>query len=172
MLFVVRDFLSFNLRQGRPVSHFPWWSIFHGGRGMYLNKWTLEVSPENDIAYAIPIWVHLPFLLLHCCNDETLHNIGNVLGNFIDQTKPHEGIQACARIFVEVDLEKGSPKDIQLTLDKWTYLQEVDYEKLPFKYKACHEYGHFAKKFPHNKSYPPEERVQEQWKQRKRKKET
>jgi hypothetical protein len=40
---------------------------------------------------------------------------------------------------VEVDLEKGLPKAIQLTLDNWTYIQKVDYEKLPFKCKAYHE---------------------------------
>jgi hypothetical protein len=69
-----------------------------------------------------------------------------------------------------VDLEKGFPEAIQLTLDNWSYIQKVDYEQLSFKCKACHEYGHFAKNFLQNKSDQPEERVQEQWKQPKRKK--
>jgi len=51
----------------------------------------------------------------------------------------------CDQIYLGVDIEKGFPKDIQLTLDNWSYVQNVDYEKLSFKCKACHEYGHFEK---------------------------
>jgi len=39
---------------------------FMGARGMYLNKWTLDFSSENNIPSAIPVWVKLPFLPLHC----------------------------------------------------------------------------------------------------------
>jgi hypothetical protein len=77
-----------------------------------------------------------------------LKNIGNTLGRFIDRVEPRDGLQSCARLCVEVDLEKGFPEAIQLTLDNWSYIQTVDYEQLPFKCKACHEYGHFAKNVP------------------------
>jgi hypothetical protein len=53
------------------------------------------------------VWVCFPFLPLHCWNDETLKNIGNTLGRFIDRVEPREGLQDCARLCVEVDLEKG-----------------------------------------------------------------
>jgi hypothetical protein len=42
-------------------------------------------------------------------------------------------LQAFACIYVEVDLEKGLSEAIQLTLDDWTYVQQVDYEQFPFK---------------------------------------
>jgi hypothetical protein len=74
-------------------------------------------------------------------------NIGNTLGKYIDRVEPREGLQACARLCVEVDMEKGFLEAIQLTLDNWSYIQKVDYEQLSFKCKACHEYGHFAKNF-------------------------
>jgi hypothetical protein len=119
-----------------------------GAHGMYLNKWTPYFSPENDIPSAVPVWVRLSFLPLHCWNDETLRNIDNSLGKYIDHVEPREGLQACARLCVEVDLEKGLPEAIQLNLDNWSYIQQVDYEKIPFKCKACHEYGHFAKNVP------------------------
>jgi hypothetical protein len=32
---------------------------FMGGRGMYLNKWTPNFSPDNDIPSAVPVWVRL-----------------------------------------------------------------------------------------------------------------
>jgi hypothetical protein len=124
---------------------------FMGGGGMYLNKWTPDFSPKNDIPSAVPVWVRIPFLPLHCWNDETIRNIGNTLGKFINCVEPKEGLQACARIYVEVDLEKGLPKAIQLNLDSWTYIQQVDYEHIPFKCKICHEYGHFSKSCPQAK---------------------
>ena len=46
----------------------------------------------------------------------------------------------------------------------------MDYESFPFKCKSCHEYGHFAKNYPHNKLNPLEERAREKWKKTKRKK--
>jgi hypothetical protein len=61
---------------------------FMGTRGMYLNKWTPYFSPKNDIPSAVPVWVQLPFLPLHCLNDKTIKNIGNSLGRFIDQAEP------------------------------------------------------------------------------------
>ena len=61
---------------------------------------------------------------------------------------------SCARICVEVDLEKGLPESILLSIDGWNHLQTVDYEQIPFKCKYCHEYGHFAKSFPKNPKKP------------------
>jgi hypothetical protein len=75
-----------------------------GTRGMYLNKWTPEFSPENGIPSAVPIWVRLPFLPLHYWNNETIRNIGNTLGKYIDRVEPREGLQAFTRLCVEVDI--------------------------------------------------------------------
>jgi len=83
-----------------------------GSRGMYLNSWTLDFIPENDIPNAVLVWVCLPFLPLHCWNNETIRSIGNTLGKYIDRAEPKDGLQACAWIYVEVDLEKGLPKAI------------------------------------------------------------
>ena len=61
---------------------------------------------------------------------------------------------SCARICVEVDLEKGLSKSIILSIDGWNHLQTVDYEQIPFKCKYCHEYGHFAKSCPKKPEKP------------------
>jgi hypothetical protein len=39
------------------------------------------------------------------------------------------------RICVEVDLEKGLPEAIKLSLDDWTHIQKLDYEEIPFQMK-------------------------------------
>ena len=49
---------------------------------------------------------------------------------------------------MEVDLEKGFPKVVNLYMDGWEHMQKVDCKHLPFKCKKCHEYGHFVKNFP------------------------
>ena len=46
---------------------------------------------------------------------------------------------------MEVDLEKGLPTVVNLCIDSWMHVQEVDYDQLPFKCKLCHENGHFTK---------------------------
>ena len=46
---------------------------------------------------------------------------------------------------MEVDLEEGLPEAFKLTAAEWTHIQELDYEQLPFKWRHCHGYGHFAR---------------------------
>jgi hypothetical protein len=51
-----------------------------------------------------------------------------------------------------------------------SYIQHVDYEKIPFKCKIYHEYGHFAKSCPHSKDMQDQDPKQYQWQQPKSKK--
>jgi len=81
---------------------------------------------------------------LHCWSSKTLETIRNTLGKYIDTTDK-KGQYSCARICVEVDLEVGLPKAIKLIVAKWSNLQELDYEKLPFKCRHFHGYGHFVR---------------------------
>lgn len=38
-------------------------------------------------------------------------------------------------------MEIGLPEAIKLTVADWMYIQELDYEQLPFKCRYCHGYG-------------------------------
>ena len=49
---------------------------FMDSRGLYLNKWTPEFDPELDVPSAVPVWVRLPHLLLHCWGDDSVREIG------------------------------------------------------------------------------------------------
>lgn len=121
---------------------------FMDTRGLYLNRWTPDFDPEMDVPNAVPVWVRLPHLPLHCWADESVRAIGNAIGKYVDRSEPKENMYACARICVEVDLGKGLPEAVKLRVDHWTHIQQVDYEQLPFKCKVCHEYGHFANRCP------------------------
>jgi len=84
----------------------------------------------------------------------------------LTKIKPRNVMLTCACICVEVDLEKGFLELIQLTLDDWQHIQLVDYEKLPFKCKKCHEYGNFTKNYPkHIVIEKVSQEKDEKWKQ-------
>jgi hypothetical protein len=123
---------------------------FMGPQGLYLNKWTPDFDPAVDVPKAVPVWVRLPNLPVHCWNGDSLRHIGNALGKFIDRANTKDQFD-CARICVEVDLEVGLPEAITLQVGSWTHLQKLDYEQLPFKCRKCHVYGHFARGCPTNK---------------------
>ena len=86
----------------------------------------------------------MPHLPLHCWNSESLEAIGNNLGKYIDKAIKRDQYTS-ARICVEVDLEVGLPEAINLKVAYWSHVQELDYEKFPFKCIFCHGYGHFAR---------------------------
>lgn len=57
---------------------------FMGPHGIYLNRWTLDSDPSSDFPSAVLVWVHLPDLMVHCWNPDSMQSIGNALGEFID----------------------------------------------------------------------------------------
>lgn len=87
-----------------------------------------------------------------------MYKIGNGLGRFIEKVD-NKGQYTCTRIYVEVDLEAGLPEAVKLTVGEWHHYQKLDYEKLPFKCRTCHEHGHFQRNFP---KAPTREKVDEE----------
>jgi len=73
-----------------------------------------------------------------------LESIGNALGKYIDCGIPKDYMFSFDHLCVEVYLEKGLPWSIILSFENKKYLQQVDYENLPFKCHHCHEYGNFS----------------------------
>jgi len=120
---------------------------FMGSRGLFLAPWTPDFNPEAEIT-AAPVWVRLPHLPLHLWGIESLEDIGNKLGRYLDKADPKGDQYTCARICVEVNLEKGLPEAIKLSLGDWSHIQELDYEQIPFKCLRCHAHGHFARNCP------------------------
>ena len=54
----------------------------------------------------------------------------------------------CARICVEVDLQKGISEMIQFNMEGQSHIQVLDYEQIPLKCNTFHEYNHFTNIFP------------------------
>ena len=74
-----------------------------GPQGIYLNKWTPNFEPNQDIPSVVPIWVSLSHLPLYCWNSESLEAIRKTSGKYIDRVERKKQY-TCARICVEVDL--------------------------------------------------------------------
>lgn len=104
-----------------------------GTRGLYLNKWSLYFHPADDIPSMVLVWVKLLHLPLPCCYDGCLRSIGNTLGKYIDKLEPKGKKFVYARIYIEVDLEKGLLSEIILTNESWSHFQTLHYGQLPFK---------------------------------------
>ena len=60
---------------------------FMGPQGLYLNKWSHDFDPTQDVPYVVPIWVRLPHFPLHFWNSDSLVAIGNKLGNYINKAE-------------------------------------------------------------------------------------
>jgi len=82
-----------------------------------MNKWNPDFNPKNDIPSIFLVWVKLQHLHLHCWNDDALRFIGNSIGRYIDKAEPKENLFSCATICVKVDLKKGIPKSMIISLD-------------------------------------------------------
>ena len=98
-----------------------------GPQEIYLNKWTLDFNPNQDVPSVLPVWVRLPHLPLHCWNPGSLEEIGNTLGKYIDRIERRDQF-TCVRICVEVELDVGLIESINLSVEDWSHLQELDYE--------------------------------------------
>ena len=58
-----------------------------GPQGLYLNKWTPDFEPTQDVPFAVLIWVRIPDLPLNYWNFDSLEIIGNKIVNYIDRVK-------------------------------------------------------------------------------------
>lgn len=102
--FVGKGFFVFVFKNSNDKS-----LIFRNGpyfmrqQGLYLNKWSPDFDPSQDIPSTVPVWVQLPHLPLHCWNQKTLQIISNALGKYIDHDVRKDQY-SCARICVEVYL--------------------------------------------------------------------
>ena len=99
--------------------------FFMGSIGLFLAPWTLGFNPEAN-TIATQVWKILPHLPLHLWGKISLADIGNKLGCYLDNVDLKGGQFTCSRICVEVNLRKGLPKALKLTLGEWSHIQELD----------------------------------------------
>lgn len=86
---------------------------------MYLKKWTPNFNLENNVPLVVLVWVYIQHIHLHYWNDDALKCIGNYPGHYIDKEGLNENMFSSAIICFGVDLEKGIPEVVLISLDNW-----------------------------------------------------
>jgi hypothetical protein len=61
-------------------------------------------------------------------DEDSFKSIGDKLGHYIDRAKPKGNIFYYARIYLEIDFEKGLLEAIQINLEDWRHIQTLDYK--------------------------------------------
>ena len=121
------------------------WNI--DGVPMVVKKWTPKTEEENQEEEAIPMWVHLRKVSLHMFSWEALSFMTSAVGFPV---RLHPQTIACsnfeeAKVFVNVDVSKSLPKDIDFTLEGKEFTAEFYYPWLPSRCNSCEKWGHTEK---------------------------
>ena len=85
-------------------------------------------------------------------HNEILEELGNCLGTFIKiskQTKT-QCYTAYSCICIYMDLSQALSKAIKMIWEDEDWVQNLDYEQVPFQCRLCHEYGHLFWECPLN----------------------
>ncbi|XP_059064720.1 uncharacterized protein LOC131044660 [Cryptomeria japonica] len=113
-------------------------------------------NSAKEIPSWVPVWIRLPRLPLEFWREDILHSISLLLGKPVgsaSQTQDRK-IISFACICVEVDLNNPLPDSMEICMGSSSWIQQLDYETLPFRCRICHEYGHLHRKCPRFKSSP------------------
>lgn len=79
--------------------------------------------------------------------------IGNALGTYLDHDRSYveSRSRTLARILVHLDTREGLEENITLHWGRYTWVQILDYEGVPFGCRCSHRVGHLFKECPLNK---------------------
>lgn len=121
------------------------WNI--AGVPMIVKKWTPKTEEEKQEEEAIPMWVHLRKVPLNMFSWEALSFMTSTVGYPVHL---HPETLACsnfeeAKVFVNVDVSKSLPKEIDFAINGTEFTAEFYYPWLPSRCSSCEKWGHLDK---------------------------
>lgn len=121
------------------------WNIV--GVPMIVKKWTPKTEEEKQEEETIPMWVHLRKVPLQMFSWEALSFMTSTVGSPVHL---HPETIACsnfeeAKVFVNVDVSKTLPKEIDFTIGGKEFTAEFYYPWLPSRCSLCEKWGHSDK---------------------------
>ena len=121
------------------------WNI--AGVPMVVKKWTPKAEEDKQEEEAIPMWVHLRKIPLNMFSWEAL----SFMTSTVDfPVRLHPETMSCsnfeeAKVFVNVDVLKTLPKEIDFTMGGKEFTAEFYYPWLPSRCNLCEKRGHTDK---------------------------
>lgn len=121
------------------------WNI--AGVPMVVSKWAPKTEEEKQEETVIPMWVHLRNVPLHMYSWEGLSFFTSTVGYPV---RLHPETIACtnlevAKVFVNVDVSKELPKEIEFSKDGKDFTVAYHYPWLPAWCSICDKWGHTDK---------------------------
>ena len=134
--------------------------VFEGGPyfynqvGLFIKPWHVGFNPTEELPSRVPVWVRLPWLPLEFWREDIFNLIASQLGKPMGPSRQtmEKKVITYARVCVEIDLNKPLPDSIEIRLGSSSWIQQLDYETLPFRCRLCHEYGHLQRMCPKSRS--------------------
>jgi hypothetical protein len=128
-------------------------AYFHTLAGLYMCLWKEKFSLEKETFKNIPVWLRFYSLPLDYWLSSTFEAIENKLGKYFKTSEATlKGIYTSyARICIEMDVLGALSEAIILEFRDNEWIQSIDYKKIPFRCRRCHEHGHLIRECPLNK---------------------
>jgi hypothetical protein len=124
---------------------------FHASAGLYMWPWKENFSPEKETFKNVPVWLSLYSLPLEYWLPSTFKSIENKLGKYTSEATLKARYTSYARICIEMDVLGALPEPISLEFWDEEWIQRINYKKIPFRCRRCHEHGHLFIDCPLNK---------------------
>ncbi|XP_057831869.1 uncharacterized protein LOC131042571 [Cryptomeria japonica] len=133
--------------------------VFEGGPyfynqvGLFIKPWHVGFNPTEELPSQVLVWVRLPWLPLEFWREDIFSLVASQLGKPVGPSRQtmEKKVITYARVCVEIDLNKPLPDSIEIRLGSSSWIQQLDYETLPFRCRFCHEYGHLQRVCPKSK---------------------
>lgn len=115
------------------------------GKGsLVLSRWHSTFDPHGEKLARHHLWVILPHFPVFCWNLKGFMAVANSIGRFIlieDEVLLSSDRRA-PRTLVEMDTGDGLPGDLEVQWDGGSFVQRLDYWKVPFRCHLCRLIGH------------------------------
>ena len=117
---------------------------------MFLRPWKERFNLDNENLTIAPVLIRMYSLPTKYWAEDILIKIGNILGNFVKVLEQNRKRRytSYARICIYLDISKDLLDGIDLTWEDEDWFQAIDYEKLSFRCRRCHEHNHIFIDYP------------------------
>ena len=117
---------------------------FYNSVGIFVKPWHPRFNSAEDLPSQVPVWIRLLRLPLEFWREDILRQIDAVLGKptAIAHQSLDKKVISYARICVEIDFNNPLPDSLKICLGSSSWIQQLDYESIPFRCRICHVYGH------------------------------